>query len=414
MTRQPRSTCCTRHASLWVAAAVLAASTASAAQEPPRVDYLSLAQGAIPVALEGAVQELRVGMDHALLAIDGDAGNFVLTPAPGGAESRVEFIYQLPARTTFTDFAVPNVLETPSPSQTFFRLVEISGSVESPQGPFEVLASQALATHPKKDQSTVVPATKQVAVRWVRVALAGGIDVQQDKTFFEFSEIVGHGSQEPVPLSSAFHGKWKGRGVLIELEQEGASVTGCFDGEGDLSGNVSGNLLRATGKARKSGVPSAFVLAVDEEGGLFGVRSTNGAPFRLYLGEPAPALATECSGQVVKQPGCGAILHGIQFDFDSATIRPESKEVLESLASGLKASAATAITVIGHTSSEGSDAYNEDLSRRRAQAIVAALIERGLDRALVSAAGRGETQPIAPNATEAGRSLNRRVEIDCR
>ena len=244
--------------------------------------------------------------------------------------------------------------------------------------------------------------------------MEGGINVQRDKTFFEFSEIVGYGSQEPVPLSEAFRGKWKGRGVLLELEQEGANVSGCYDGAGDLKGTVSGNLLRATGRTRKSDVPSTFVLAVGEDGGITGVRSTNGAPFRLYSGDAAPGIRTECSGQRVPPLGCDSIIHGINFDLDSATIRAESDKLLDALSTGLKASAASVITVIGHTSSEGSDAYNEGLSRRRAEAVAAAIVGRGVDAGRVQAEGRGEKQPIADNATEAGRSLNRRVAIACR
>jgi OmpA-OmpF porin, OOP family len=72
------------------------------------------------------------------------------------------------------------------------------------------------------------------------------------------------------------------------------------------------------------------------------------------------------------------------------------------------------MTVVGHTSSEGSDAYNQELSQRRAESVAAALAARGIDAVSLSAKGAGENQPIADNTTEAGRSLNRRVEIVCR
>ncbi len=191
-------------------------------------------------------------------------------------------------------------------------------------------------------------------------------------------------------------------------------MSGCYDRAGDLKGTVSGNLLRATGETRTGGIPSTFVLAVDANGHITGVRSTNGAPFRLYAGEASPGLTTECSEQEVAPLGCGAVIHGINFDFDSAVIRPESEELLAGLSEGLQASSAAAITVIGHTSSEGAEAYNEALSQRRAEAVAAAIVERGVDAGRVSAEGRGEQQPIADNDTEAGRSLNRRVEIGCR
>jgi outer membrane protein OmpA-like peptidoglycan-associated protein len=387
---------------------------AAADEAGQRVDYLSFAQGALPVAVEGDATALKVGMEQALLAIDGNDIGYGLTPKPGSAQTSISFVYKLPALTTFTEFAVPNVLETPSPSQTFVSSVEIAGADSEAGDDFHLLASATLETHAAKGEATAIPATDQRPVRWVRVTLAGGIDVQRDKTFFEFSEIAGYGSQEAVPQSETFHGKWKGRGVLLELKQEGARVSGCYDGVGDLKGTVSGNLLRATGKTRTGDIPSTFVLAVDDSGNITGVRSTNGAPFRLYSGDAAPGITTECSAQEVQPLGCGAVIHGINFDFDSATIRPESDELLAALATGLKASDAAAITVIGHTSSEGSDAYNDKLSQRRAEAVAAAIVERGVDPGRIAAEGRGEQQPIADNATEAGRSLNRRVEIGCR
>lgn len=387
---------------------------AGATDDSPQIDYLGFARGAVPVAVEGDATALQVGMEQALLAIDGSDDVYALARKPGAADTRIAFVYRLPARTTFTEFVVPNILETPSPSQTFVRTIEVAGSDSGPDGPFQTLASATLARHAKKGEKTVLSATGDKPVRWVRVTLGGGLDVQRDKTFFEFSEIVGHGRQEPVPLLEAFTGKWKGRGVLLELKQEGVRVTGCYDGVGDLAGTVGGNLLHATGKTRDSGVPSTFVLTVTPDGAITGVRSTNGAPFSLYAGAPAPNLATECSTRAVPALGCGSVVHGINFDFDSANVRPESREILDALAEGLKTSTATEVSIVGHTSSEGSEAYNDDLSRRRAEAVVAALVARGIAAKRLLAVGRGEKEPIADNATEAGRSLNRRVEIACR
>ena len=386
----------------------------AAADEPQqRVDHLSLARGAVPVAVEGNAKELGVAMEQALLAIDGHDGGFGLTPKPGGAQARISFVYELPALTTFETFLVPNVLETPSPSQTFVREVEIAGSDSGPEGPFVTLARTTLETHSARGLTTSISVVAKPPVRWVRLSMEGGINIERDKTFFEFSEIIGHGQQDPVPLSEAFRGKWKGRGVLLELKQEGANVSGCYDGVGDIKGTVNGNLLLATGRTRNGDIPSTFVLAVGDKGDIMGVRSTNGAPFRLYSGDAAPGISTECSEQGVQPLGCGSIIHGISFDFDSATIRPESESLLNTLSAGLKAATAPSIAVIGHTSSEGSDEYNDKLSQRRAEAVAAAVIARGIEADRISAEGRGERQPIADNVTEAGRSLNRRVEIAC-
>lgn len=399
---------------LWAAGISFAlCAPAAASEDTPGRDLLAFAAGALPVAIGGAAEETRVGLEQALQLIDGDARGFVLTPKPGGADTAIVFVYELPAPTTFEAFAVPNVLETPSPSQTFFRTVSIAGSDSGPEGPFTELGAATLSTHAAKGEWTRIPAASGQAVQWVQLTLQGGINVERDQTFFEFSEIAGFGEQEPPPLSQAFTGKWQGRGVKLELEQDGVRVSGCFDGAGELDGTVSGNLLHATGQDSKSGVPSIFVLSVGSDDGIVGVRSTNGAPFKLYRGDPAPALKLACPDRPVAPIGCGSVIHGIQFDFDSAAIRLESDAHLDALYEGLQATPA-AITVIGHTSSEGSEAYNQDLSQRRAAAVAAALVARGLDAGRVAADGQGEGRPIADNDTEAGRSLNRRVEIECR
>lgn len=383
------------------------------AEETLRVDLLDISQGAVPVKIEGAAKELGIGMSQALQVIDGDRRGFVLTPKPGSTDTDIIFVYELPALTTFKTFAVPNILETPSPSQTFIRTVTIAGADTGPDGAFTELARATLVTHSKKGETTVIPATPEKPVRWVRVTLGGGIKIEREKTFFEFSEIIGYGAQDQVPLSHTFSGKWKGRGVKMELKQDGVRVSGCYDGEGDLNGTVSGNLLHATGKSRKSGILSAFVLSVGRNNEIFGVRSTNGAPFRLYNGDAAPTLSTECSKRAVAPIGCGSVIHGIHFDFDSAAIQPESDAYLNALYDGLRSNSSTMVTVVGHTSSEGSDEYNEKLSQRRAEAVVTAIVARGIEAKRVSAQGRGEKHPIADNASEAGRSLNRRVEIEC-
>ncbi|MGA9573631.1 MAG: OmpA family protein [Lysobacterales bacterium] len=367
----------------------------------------------MPIAVEGMGNDLKVGMEQALMAIDGNDIGFSVTPKPGPAETEIVFVYQLPANTTFEAFAVPGVFETPSPYQTFFKNVTIAGSGESADGPYETLATSTLSTHSKAGEETAFDASVVKPVKWLRISLQGGIDIQRDKTFFEFSEISGYGSQESTPLAEGFNGKWKGKGVILELKQDGRQVSGCYDREGELEGTVSGNVLIATGKTLTAGIPSAFVLIVDNNNEIIGVRSTNGAPFKLYSGDANPDLVTQCSKDAVTVVGCGSIIHGINFDYDSAVIKEESKPLIALLAKNLASEAAVRVTVIGHTSSEGSDAYNEKLSQQRAQSVVAALIEDGLNDAQLSAVGQGEKMPIADNATEAGRSLNRRVEINC-
>lgn len=378
---------------------------------PQPIDLMTFAQGVLPVSISASA-DFRTAMEHAIGAIDGNPRKYVMTPRFGGPSDTLEIVYALPAPTRFDSFAVPNVLETPSPSQTFFQNVEVLGSAESAEGPFVPLAGGTLTEHDERGLATTLTmAGDQPDVMWVKLRLSGGLDVQVENTFFEFSEIVGTGTQASAPQSDLFSGIWDGRGVDIELAQEGVSVTGCYDRGSRLSGTVDGTVLRAIG-ADEAGIPSHFILIATDDGALRGLRSSNGAPFRPYDGQ-ASNDAPVCLPPEPPALGCGDTVYGISFDFDSDVIRASSNSVLDDLYAGLSGDAATSIQIIGHSSSEGADDYNRDLSQRRAASVVAALAERGLDAGRMRALGMGEDEPIASNDDEAGRSLNRRVEISC-
>lgn len=382
------------------------------AEDPPALDLMSFAQGALPVSISTGDADLRIGMDQAVAAIDGNEKGYVATRKPAATTDVVEITYALPALTRFGRFAVPNVLETPSPSQTFFKKVDVLGSSESADGPFVLLAQGELQRHEEADEvSELTLSQNQPEVRWVRLRLQDGIDVQTDKSFFEFSELIANGTQQDPELSSGFSGVWRGRGVKLELAQDGATVNGCYDGNSMLTGTVQGNILRALGND-PAGVASQFILLAAENGAIRGLRSANGAPFKPYDGDPSNA-APSCLEQEPPKLGCGSIVHGIGFDFDSDVIRPASRTIIADLHEGLRQEDGTGIQIIGHSSSEGAEDYNRDLSQRRAQSVVAALVALGIDASQITASGRGEDDPIADNDVEAGRSLNRRVEVQC-
>jgi outer membrane protein OmpA-like peptidoglycan-associated protein len=276
------------------------------------------------------------------------------------------------------------------------------------------LAAGTLATSASGGATAELAIERTMPVRWIKLVLANGVDVQREQMFLEFSEIIGNGSQEPLGDPRSFAGGWRGRGVAMILRQDDFTVSGCYDRTGDLQGTVTGPILRATGVDRDDGVLSAFLAVVDGSGKMQGVRSTNGAPFRLFEAD----ITNDTTSLTCREPappalGCGSIIHGIRFAYDSAEITRDSDEVLAKLYDGLRNEAGS-IAIEGHTSSEGTDAYNQGLSERRARAVVAALQARGLAAARLSAVGLGETRPIASNDDESGRSLNRRVEVHCR
>lgn len=103
--------------------------------------------------------------------------------------------------------------------------------------------------------------------------------------------------------------------------------------------------------------------------------------------------------------------YGIHFAFDKATIRPDAAKLLNDIAVTLKNNPLWTLQVVGHTDSIGDPAYNQRLSEARAQSVVVALTQRGIDPARLQYLGMGASQPIGDNRTLQGRALNRRVEL---
>jgi outer membrane protein OmpA-like peptidoglycan-associated protein len=101
----------------------------------------------------------------------------------------------------------------------------------------------------------------------------------------------------------------------------------------------------------------------------------------------------------------------ISFDFDSATIKGGFQDSLSRLANVISKYDQTVVHIIGHTDSVGNDDYNQRLSERRAESVARYLMSSGVTAGRLHTEGRGEREPRSTNNTEAGRQLNRRVEI---
>lgn len=102
---------------------------------------------------------------------------------------------------------------------------------------------------------------------------------------------------------------------------------------------------------------------------------------------------------------------GITFAYDSAEVQPQFQGTLDEVASTLVQFPKTYIDIYGHTDSDGSEAYNQTLSERRAQSVANYLAAHGVQTARMATKGFGEMQPIASNETPEGKAANRRVEI---
>lgn len=129
---------------------------------------------------------------------------------------------------------------------------------------------------------------------------------------------------------------------------------------------------------------------------------------------PAPAPAPAPAVAPIVAPATEKVSFAADafFDFDKATLKPEGKAKLDDLSEKVKGLTLEVVIAVGHTDSKGSDAYNQKLSVKRAEAVKAYLTGKGIEASRVYTEGKGEAQPVADNKTEAGRAKNRRVEIE--
>ena len=123
----------------------------------------------------------------------------------------------------------------------------------------------------------------------------------------------------------------------------------------------------------------------------------------------AGAVAKGLTADLAKN--CHVALYGIFFDFNMATLKPESDPVLGQILDLLKKDPALKLEIQGHTDNVGNDAYNQTLSESRAKSVVTWLNGKGVAPARLMAKGYGKTRPVAENTTDDGRAKNRRVEI---
>lgn len=126
-------------------------------------------------------------------------------------------------------------------------------------------------------------------------------------------------------------------------------------------------------------------------------------------------VATAGTGTVVTQTSDNqlklSIPNDISFDIGSDDIKPNLRPILDQFAQGLGQQPQMEVRIVGHTDSTGSDAINDPLSVNRAQSARDHLVSRGVSSSRISIDGRGSREPIADNATEAGRARNRRIDI---
>lgn len=184
---------------------------------------------------------------------------------------------------------------------------------------------------------------------------------------------------------------------------ESSSNAGRGAGYGAAAGGIIGGII---GSETGSWAKGALIGAA--------IGGAAGAVIGDYMDKQADEIRQEVRNARVERIGEGIRVvfdTGLLFSTDSATLNANSQYNLEKLARILGRYGDTIVVVEGHTDSTGSEAANQILSERRADSVATLLRTYGVSDYRLSAIGYGETRPVATNETEAGRRLNRRVEV---
>jgi outer membrane protein OmpA-like peptidoglycan-associated protein len=183
---------------------------------------------------------------------------------------------------------------------------------------------------------------------------------------------------------------------------------------GDLHATIAPDAFDIAGGTQNLDI--AVTVPASTKAGVYtvGIVADNGsgktAQASLVLTGTAPSQALK---KEVLQKHQRIRIYGIHFDYDNAHIQPRSEPVIAQIAELMKSNPSWRFEVSGHTDSDGGAAYNLALSQRRAQSVVDDLVKRyGIASSRLVAKGYGLTRPVASNAADAGKALNRRVELE--
>lgn len=260
---------------------------------------------------------------------------------------------------------------------------------------------------PRAHALTAPPATAQTtaeAAEWTFLTAVSGSTLENTATVDEPLDVTSGAEQEPHLV---------GRGYQIKQYTPPKSFSKL---EAELTYSAAlakagwAVLPRGTGVAEGEGVVRAhYAVGTRDLWAVIGrAADDSNTGFTISVADIGAddwtrALATDC-----RLP-----LYGVTFDFDKATLRPESTPLLQKAANALAANASVAVEVQGHTDDVGNDAYNLRLSGQRAETVRAWLAQHGIAATRLTAKGYGKAQPVVDNSSDVNRARNRRVELRC-
>ena len=378
-----------------------------------QVNLLSLQEGTFPVVEPASYGGWPV---IALLDDSPETG----WACPEGTIADNVFVFEMAAEATIERFEFDAASVDEDGAGAKEVVVEVSTTSKS-DGFTQILQATLAAGRDRQafDAATRVPA------RWVRLTVRTN---QGNEAWTELFGFRGYGERPPFAgIPEGISGTYATNYHDFHVRQQGTALVGCYEWDsGVLDGTIEGRVMKITWREGEDGSqmgPAVMVFSPDGRtfrGFWWYSGNEAKAPDGEWNGSKKSASVGSCphwsgsvGGELTKTLSSTgrARVYGILFDLDSATIRPESKPVLDEVVASLKAEPTWQLTIEGHTDSTGSAEHNRVLSQQRADAVKAYLVAAGIDPARLQTAGLGASQPVADNATELGRSQNRRVEL---
>lgn len=401
-----------RKSAVFLGFALLSLFAASGGQADDRLDLLDLANGAVVLSKSS---EYGGTQWSALALVDGtpDLGWCSANDAPFPHEILIELAK--PASLTSLVFDQTRNQEASGYPGISAKDVEVWASNVSPSAGF----SKILQAQLPKGGRQEFPLSAQTSARWLKFTIRSNWG---DAHYTELMELEAYGQFLPgaaaqAPLSGVFTSNY---GPIL-FDQAGNSVKGCYyDGAATVNGTTDGRVVRFEWREQEGKRVGTAMMILSSAGDFIngfwyekGLLAGSWYGERAKSGEKVNCSVDAKSGVIerdIAQTG-RSITYGILFDTASDKIKPESEPTLNEVLNLLKSQTALNLGIEGHTDSQGNDAYNQDLSQRRAQSVVNWLTAKGIPAARLSAAGFGKTKPVSDNATAQGRALNRRVEL---
>lgn len=336
------------------------------------------------------------------------------------------FVIETPAETTLRQvaFDTRHMFHTP---QENAREVVLEASNTGPDSGYQPLLDTSLPLEPGL---VSLPLATPRPARWFRLTIRnnhGSADA------VALQRLMGYGSQQLPPVPAGLRGTYRpvdpatGKAVAdrqgdLFVRQDGSAVAGCWRTQGRFDGGLAGTVANVSWEQPELG-SQAGLIVFSSNGRLMFWRLKDGSFWALEAFTRVEAEPGRCAGDAPAEDRAGgelakrlekdrrALVYGINFDFDSDRLRPESLAVLERIRAVLTRHPEWHLAIEGHTDDIGGADYNLTLSEKRARAVQAHLVQAGIAAERLAAVGKGLSAPVADNGSDLGRARNRRVEL---